>query len=156
MTMSESEAEIIHGDHSKDSDAVGEYEPQPQFIDARMEPESETEDCPLPSVPLEDLTTCERCGKEVVVWEMPEHNDYHFALDLHNSLTSSINSAANTSGSISSSSTNASPTPLRGTGGTMQSSRGKTRTRGQSGPAPKRQRSQGGSMGTLDAFFKKN
>lgn len=152
MTTSESEAEIIDGDHSKDSDAVSEYEPaQQQFKDARTEPESETEeDSSLPSVPVEDLTTCERCGKEVLVWEMPEHNDYHFALDLHNSLSSSINSAANSSGSISSS--NASPA-LRGT---MQSSRGKTRTRGQSGPAPKRQRSQGGSMGTLDAFFKKN
>uniref|UniRef100_A0A8D3BGB8 DNA polymerase eta n=1 Tax=Scophthalmus maximus TaxID=52904 RepID=A0A8D3BGB8_SCOMX len=48
---------------------------------------------PPPSVNREDLLNCERCGQEVSVWEMPEHNDYHFALDLQNSLSSSTNSA---------------------------------------------------------------
>uniref|UniRef100_A0A3B1ILR3 DNA polymerase eta n=1 Tax=Astyanax mexicanus TaxID=7994 RepID=A0A3B1ILR3_ASTMX len=37
----------------------------------------------------EDFHTCERCGEEVLVWEMPEHNDYHFALDLQKSFSSS-------------------------------------------------------------------
>ncbi|MED6269055.1 hypothetical protein CHARACLAT_029091 [Characodon lateralis] len=156
MTPSESEPEIIDGDRCKDSAAVAKYEPhQPRCKDERMDPESEPEhDRQPPSVPVEDLITCERCGKEVPVWEMPEHNDYHFALDLQKSLSSSINSAAVTSSSNTSSSSNASPTPRAGC--TTLSSRGKTNTRGQSGPAPKRQRSQGGSMGILDSFFKKN
>lgn len=97
-----------------------------------------------PSVAREDMLNCERCGQEVSVWEMPEHNDYHFALDLQNSLSSSTVSSSNVS-----------QTPLRAAG-IAQSSRGKTKTRGQSGPQPKRHRSQGGSRGTLDSFFKKN
>ncbi|XP_041644587.1 DNA polymerase eta [Cheilinus undulatus] len=109
---------------------------------------------PPPNVATEDLITCERCGKEVLVWDMPEHNDYHFALDLQNSLSSST-SAASISSPVSASS-NVSPAPLRvGAAGTAQSSRGKTKGRGQSGPQPKRQKS-GGSTGTLDAFFKRN
>ncbi|KAM4729920.1 DNA polymerase eta isoform 2-T2 [Anableps anableps] len=158
MTSSESEPEVVDGDDRNDSNAVAGYKPhQPQFKDARFKPETEPEDRQPPSVPVEDLITCERCGKEVLAWEMPEHNDYHFALDLHNSMSSSNNSAANISTSNTSSSLNASPIPLKaGAGGTTQSSRGTTKTRGLSGPAPKRQRSQGGSMGTLDSFFKKN
>uniref|UniRef100_A0AAQ5Z4N3 DNA polymerase eta n=1 Tax=Amphiprion ocellaris TaxID=80972 RepID=A0AAQ5Z4N3_AMPOC len=90
-----------------------------------------------PSVAREDLLKCERCGQEVLVWEMPEHNDYHFALDLQNSLSSPTGPA-----NIPSSSS--------------ASSRGKTKTKGQSGPPTKRHRSQGGSTGTLDSFFKRN
>ncbi|KAA8583726.1 DNA polymerase eta [Etheostoma spectabile] len=109
--------------------------------------------CPPSSVAREDLLKCERCGQEVLVWEMPEHNDYHFALDLQNSLSSSTGSAPISSSSsiVSSSSSNVSLTPLR-----PQSSRGKAKNKGQTGPQPKRHRSQGGSMGTLDSFFKKS
>lgn len=104
-----------------------------------------------PSVATEDLLKCERCGQEVSVWEMPEHNDYHFALDLQNSLSSSASSAA-----ASTSSPSSSESPLRvGAAGTAQSSRGKAKTRGHSGPHPKRHCSQGGSAGTLDSFFKR-
>nr|XP_033469044.1 DNA polymerase eta [Epinephelus lanceolatus] len=103
------------------------------------------------TVASEDLVNCERCGQEVSVWEMPEHNDYHFALDLQNSLSASTNSAPTSSSSAVSSTSSISLTPLR-----AQSARGKTKTRGQSGPQPKRHRSQGGSTGTLDSFFKKN
>ncbi|KAM8859541.1 DNA polymerase eta [Spinachia spinachia] len=98
------------------------------------------------SVAKEDLLSCEHCGEEVLVWEMPEHNDYHFALDLHNSLSSSTASAP-----VSSSSSTLSLPPLR-----VQSSRGKTKRGSQSGPQPKRHRSQGGSSGPLDSFFKRN
>lgn len=31
-----------------------------------------------------DWMRCERCGSSVLIWEMPEHTDYHFALDLQN------------------------------------------------------------------------
>lgn len=102
-----------------------------------------------PNVAREDLLTCERCGQEVLVWEMPEHTDYHFALDLQNSLSPSTNSAK-----ISSSSTPISSTV--GGAGIAQSSRGKAKSRGQPGPQPKRQRPPGGNMGTLHSFFKKS
>ncbi|KAM9365204.1 DNA polymerase eta [Pholidichthys leucotaenia] len=105
-----------------------------------------------PSVTQEDLLNCERCGKEVSVWEMPEHNDYHFALDLQNSLSSSTNSATSASPSptVSASSSRV------GAADSGQSSRGKTKTKAQLGPAAKRHCSQGGGMSTLDSFFKKN
>lgn len=100
-----------------------------------------------PCIASEDLLNCDRCGQKVLVWEMPEHNDYHFALDLQKSLSSSSDPAVNPSSSISSSKTNTAIAP---------SSRGKQKTRGQPGPQPKRHRSQGGSTGTLDSFFKQN
>ena len=33
----------------------------------------------------EDQVPCEKCGSLVPVWDMPEHSDYHFALELQNS-----------------------------------------------------------------------
>lgn len=100
------------------------------------------------SVAREDMLVCERCGQEVLVWDMPEHNDYHFALDLQNSLSSTTDSSAVSTSSAS---------PLRvGAAGTAQSSRGKSKNRGNSGPQSKRHRSQGGSSSTLDSFFKRN
>ncbi|KAM4607652.1 DNA polymerase eta [Polymixia lowei] len=109
---------------------------------------------PSPSLAREDLVTCEHCGQEVLAWEMPEHNDYHFALDLQNSFSSVSTSA--TSVSLSSSSPSSSTVPLRIGSGTPLSSRGKSKSRGQSGPQSKRPRSQGASTGTLDSFFKRN
>ncbi|RXN15452.1 DNA polymerase eta [Labeo rohita] len=85
----------------------------------------------------EDLHACERCGLKVLVWEMPEHMDYHFALDLQKSFSSS---SASGNGPV--------------TAGAPQPSRGKSRTKIQSGPQAKRARVQGNS-GTLDSFFKK-
>uniref|UniRef100_A0A1A7X8J3 DNA polymerase eta n=1 Tax=Iconisemion striatum TaxID=60296 RepID=A0A1A7X8J3_9TELE len=128
---------------------------QSQHEEVREELEIHPDSTPCPpSVAEENLLKCERCGVEVLVWEMPEHHDYHFALDLQNSLSSSTTSEGIPSKLTVSSSSSVSPSALRT--GAAQSSRGKTKTRGQSGPAPKRQRSLGGSMGTLDAFFKKN
>ncbi|XP_053293016.1 DNA polymerase eta isoform X1 [Pleuronectes platessa] len=102
------------------------------------------------SVAREDLLNCEHCGQDVLVWEMPEHNDYHFALDLQNSLSSSSVGSSSVSASSSAS-------LLRvAAAGTTQSARGKTKNSGQSGPQPKRPRSQSGRTTTLDSFFKKN
>lgn len=78
----------------------------------------------------EDLHACQRCGLKVLVWEMPEHMDYHFALDLQKSFSSASSA------------------------GPEQSSRGKLQARTQSGPQAKRARVQG-NTGTLDSFFKK-
>lgn len=110
------------------------------------------------SVAIEELLPCERCGQEVLVWEMPEHNDYHFAMDLQNSF-SSTSATTNSSSSLSSFSPVAASrllTPSRVGGSTHKPSRGKMRAKGQSGPEPKRSRPQDGAMGTLDSFFKKN
>lgn len=100
-----------------------------------------------PTVSGEDLMSCERCGQQVSVWEMPEHNDYHFALDLQTALSSPASSVVHAAPS--------SPTPHR-EGAAAQSCRGKTKSRGQPGPQSKRQRSQGGGLGTLDSFFKRS
>uniref|UniRef100_A0A673L3Z7 DNA polymerase eta n=1 Tax=Sinocyclocheilus rhinocerous TaxID=307959 RepID=A0A673L3Z7_9TELE len=85
----------------------------------------------------EDVSACERCGLKVLVWEMPEHMDYHFALDLQKSFSSS---SASSDGPV--------------TAGAPQSSREKSRTKTRSGPQAKRVRVQGNS-GTLDSFFRK-
>lgn len=92
-----------------------------------------------PIIASEDLLKCERCGKEVPVWEMPEHTDYHFALDLQKSLSSATPSP--------------SPSP---SASNAQSHRGKTKSRGQSGPQSKKPRTLSGGAGTLDSFFKRN
>lgn len=118
----------LAGDQSQSEDQVG------------FDPEANHQ--PL-NVASEDLLKCERCGKEVLVWEMPEHTDYHFALDLQKSL-----SASTTSGNSTGSSSPAAAV--------ARSHRGKTKSRGQSGPQSKKARNQSGGAGTLDSFFKRN
>uniref|UniRef100_A0A665X2Y5 DNA polymerase eta n=1 Tax=Echeneis naucrates TaxID=173247 RepID=A0A665X2Y5_ECHNA len=108
-----------------------------------------------PDVAREDLLNCERCGQKVLVWEMPEHSDYHFALDLQNSLSSSTSSPAVSTPSSSASPSSTASAFRVGSAGAAQLARGKTKTKGQSGPQPKRHCSQGGSTGTLDSFFKR-
>ncbi|MGH0158741.1 UNVERIFIED_CONTAM: hypothetical protein FKN15_036505 [Acipenser sinensis] len=95
----------------------------------------------------EDLVWCERCGKNVLVWEMPEHTDYHFALDLQSSFssTSSGTSSTDPSGSHSTAAAAASATL----------SRGKSKSKNTAAPAPKKLKSQGTNK-TLDSFFKRN
>ncbi|CAN9499739.1 unnamed protein product [Ophioblennius macclurei] len=109
-----------------------------------LDTDFQTNNCPS-SVSEDDLLTCERCGQKVLVWEMPEHTDYHFALDLQNTLSSTGSTRVSSSPSSS----------LRA-GGSAPSTRGKTKTKSPSGPAAKKQRSQGGTAGTLDSFFKRN
>ncbi|XP_077438173.1 DNA polymerase eta isoform X2 [Vanacampus margaritifer] len=86
-----------------------------------------------------DVLKCERCGQNVPAWEMPEHNDYHFALDLHKSFSPSASSSFVRRGP---------PAAL--------SSVGKTKSETSGRPHPKRPRSQGGGgAGTLDSFFQR-
>ncbi|XP_041921796.1 DNA polymerase eta isoform X2 [Alosa sapidissima] len=53
-----------------------------------------TEDSSVPestlSLSSDDHMPCDRCGQEVLAWEMPEHTDYHFAQDLQNSFSSPL------------------------------------------------------------------
>ncbi|XP_074531660.1 DNA polymerase eta isoform X2 [Halichoeres trimaculatus] len=108
------------------------------------------------AVAAEDMLACERCGEKVLVWEMPEHNDYHFALDLQKSLSSSSATVSSSSSTVTTSPYVPSGSFREGSASSGKSTRGKTKSRGQSGPQPKRQKSQGGGSGTLDSFFKKN
>lgn len=119
-------AAVEHAEHQTQSEDSKDFE-----LEANYQP---------PNITSEDLLKCDRCGKEVLVWEMPEHTDYHFALDLQKSLSSS------TTPGTSGTSASASPTPVRG----------KTKSRGQSGPQPKKHRSLSGGTGTLDSFFKRS
>ncbi|XP_077470309.1 DNA polymerase eta [Stigmatopora argus] len=95
-------------------------------------------DADLAPPTAEDSIKCQRCGKDVPAWEAPEHDDYHFALDLHKSFSDSPSPG----GPV--------PTP---------SSPANTKSRPSGGPPPKRRRSQGGAKGgasgTLDSFFQK-
>ncbi|KAJ0004735.1 hypothetical protein NQD34_010949 [Periophthalmus magnuspinnatus] len=101
---------------------------------------SDIQSCVPAVVDKEDLCPCEKCGKEVLVWEMPEHMDFHFAMDLQSSFSSSP--------SASSASVFQTPQKLGLAGG-------KTKSKSLTGPQAKRSRS-GGSTGTLDCFFNKS
>ncbi|XP_028279142.1 DNA polymerase eta [Parambassis ranga] len=149
---SEDSGAVVSGLQSKHSSEFKSHQSPCSELTGDLDTNPDSNNQPL-SVAREDLLKCERCGQDVCVWEMPEHNDYHFALDLQNSLSSATSSANGTS-TVSSSSFSASSASLAA--GTAQSSRGKTKSKGQSGPQSKRQRSQGGSTGTLDSFFKRN
>lgn len=94
-------------------------------------------------VDKEDLCKCDKCGKDILVWEMPEHMDYHFAMALQSSFSSSVHAPSVSSAAIP-------QTSLK-----LNAAAGKTKSRSQSGPQAKRPRSVG-NAGTLDSFFKRS
>ncbi|KAK1170948.1 DNA polymerase eta [Acipenser oxyrinchus oxyrinchus] len=96
----------------------------------------------------EDLVWCERCGKNILVWEMPEHTDYHFALDLQSSFSS-------TSSGTSSTDPSRTPSTAAAAAASATLSRGKSKSKNTAAPAPKKLKSQGTNK-TLDSFFKRN
>ncbi|XP_069810528.1 DNA polymerase eta [Dendropsophus ebraccatus] len=82
----------------------------------------------------EDMVVCEKCGQPFLVWDLPEHNDYHFAQDLQASFSAP------------------SPDSLR-TAMTPPAQRPKNKAKNMATPRAKRARSEGNH--TLDAFFKR-
>ncbi|XP_067681136.1 DNA polymerase eta-like [Haliotis asinina] len=50
-----------------------------------------SENCDIPEVGTvahldnDDMMQCDKCDRTLPIWEMPEHSDYHFALELQNS-----------------------------------------------------------------------
>ena len=44
-----------------------------------------------------DLIRCETCNKKILVWDMPEHQDFHFAQQLSREICTSSSITANTS-----------------------------------------------------------
>ncbi|XP_053568796.1 DNA polymerase eta [Bombina bombina] len=93
------------------------------------------QDCP--SGLNEDMMSCEKCGLRMMVWDLPEHMDYHFAQDLQDSFTSKSPAMAFT--------------PL--SPALTPTARPKNKPKNQSGPSAKRPRSENGR--TLDTFFTK-
>eukprot|EP00795_Rhopilema_esculentum_P013193 gene13193-4002_t len=41
----------------------------------------------------DDFAICSKCGKRVLHWELPEHNDFHFAQDLQHDINKTVNSS---------------------------------------------------------------
>ena len=39
---------------------------------------------------LDDLMNCEKCGKRILVWDLPDHLDFHYAKDVQDSLTNNF------------------------------------------------------------------
>ncbi|GFN97064.1 DNA polymerase eta-like [Plakobranchus ocellatus] len=51
------------------------------------------------TVSNEDFIECNLCKELISVWEMPEHNDYHFALDLQKEVNGKHTESSNSTGS---------------------------------------------------------
>ncbi|KFO89641.1 DNA polymerase eta, partial [Buceros rhinoceros silvestris] len=96
---------------------------------------------PLPPASPGDQQCCEKCGQLVLVWEFPEHMDYHFALELQNSFLEPSAPTAPAAAASSKSAASRSPAKAR--------NRPKTPA-GSSAKRPKE-----GETRTLDFFFKR-
>ncbi|XP_064411489.1 DNA polymerase eta [Latimeria chalumnae] len=96
-----------------------------------------------PSLPSEDLVGCEKCGQSIVVWDLPEHMDFHFALDLQKSFSLPVGATV------------LSPAPAATTmvNQSLPVSRGKSKAKTPTSPSSKRFRQ--GTNQTLDVFFKR-
>uniref|UniRef100_UPI00398F8567 DNA polymerase eta-like n=1 Tax=Pristiophorus japonicus TaxID=55135 RepID=UPI00398F8567 len=90
--------------------------------------------CPSPG----SLTQCARCGEHKASWEMPEHEDFHFALDLQESFSAPCLLP---------------PAPSPASPRMVSSTRRKKTATSQLVPAGKRPRTS--SRHTLDSYFKK-
>ena len=51
------------------------------------------------SASFEDFMECDSCGEMVSVWEMPEHSDYHFAIELQKEVNKTLAQTSNLSSS---------------------------------------------------------
>ncbi|XP_019382869.1 PREDICTED: DNA polymerase eta isoform X3 [Gavialis gangeticus] len=87
-----------------------------------------------------DQLLCEKCGQQVLVWDLPEHMDYHFAVELQNSFTEP-------------SFPHTSPVPARPCAMPLSPANGKSKPKTPTGSSAKRRRQ--GVTRTLDYFFKR-
>ncbi|XP_036623385.1 DNA polymerase eta [Trichosurus vulpecula] len=80
---------------------------------SRYDPSLDNADKVATSVPLfpdaEDQLCCEKCGSLILVWEMPEHMDYHFAVELQSSFLGPCSSRSPVVSATSSSQAKRSP-----------------------------------------------
>ncbi|NWS55009.1 POLH polymerase, partial [Chunga burmeisteri] len=96
---------------------------------------------PLPPASPGDQQYCEKCGQLVLVWEFPEHMDYHFALELQSSF---LEPSAPTAPA-------AAPSPKAVASRSPAKAKNKPKT--SAGSSAKRPRE--GVTRTLDFFFKR-
>ncbi|XP_010009123.1 PREDICTED: DNA polymerase eta, partial [Nestor notabilis] len=95
----------------------------------------------LPPASPGDQQRCEKCGQLVLVWELPEHMDYHFALELQSSfLEPSVPTIPR-----------ADPSPMAAASSSPAKAKNKPKT--SAGSSAKRPRE--GVTRTLDFFFKR-
>ncbi|NXN37698.1 POLH polymerase, partial [Rhinoptilus africanus] len=95
----------------------------------------------LPPASPGDQQRCEKCGQLVLVWEFPEHMDYHFALELQSSFLEPSSPTAPAAGPSSKAAASTSPT------------KAKNKSKTPAGSSAKRPRE--GVTRTLDFFFKR-
>ncbi|CAH1261726.1 POLH [Branchiostoma lanceolatum] len=100
---------------------------------------SVTGDASGTQVDAEDVTKCEKCGKDILAWELPEHLDFHFAMELQQQQQQQTSNGTGASAHASGSNVS------KATSGAAKIT-GKRR-----GRPPKRQKI---DHPTLDAFFK--
>lgn len=93
----------------------------------------------LPPASPGDQQRCEKCGQLVLVWEFPEHMDYHFALELQNSF---LEPSAPTA-----------PVPSPKAAASRSPTKAKNKSKTPAGSSAKRPRE--GVTRTLDFFFKR-
>ncbi|NXN54081.1 POLH polymerase, partial [Rynchops niger] len=96
---------------------------------------------PLPPASPGDQQWCEKCGQLVLVWEFPEHMDYHFALELQSSFLEPSAPTAPAAAPSSKAAASKSPT------------KAKNKPKTPAGSSAKRPRE--GVTRTLDFFFKR-
>ncbi|XP_029891695.1 DNA polymerase eta isoform X2 [Aquila chrysaetos chrysaetos] len=96
---------------------------------------------PLPPASPGDHQCCEKCGQLVLVWEFPEHMDYHFALELQSSFLEPSAPMAPAGA----------PSPKAAASRSPAKAKNKPKT--PAGSSAKRPR--GGATRTLDFFFKR-
>ena len=49
------------------------------------------------SISAEDYAICKKCGKRVLAWELPEHNDFHFAQELQHNMNKKVKAESQSS-----------------------------------------------------------
>ncbi|XP_032540225.1 DNA polymerase eta [Chiroxiphia lanceolata] len=96
---------------------------------------------PLPPASPGDQQCCDKCGQLVLVWEFPEHMDYHFALELQSSFLKSSAPMAPA----------ADPNPQAE--GSRSPAKAKNKPKTPAGSSAKRPKE--GVTRTLDFFFKR-
>ncbi|XP_072266144.1 DNA polymerase eta [Pyxicephalus adspersus] len=112
------------------NDGETSYKLSDDFVGSSSEEPAEEQ----PGHPKEDLINCEKCHQQILVWDFPEHMDYHFARELQDSFSI--------------------PSPSTSRPNVTPQARPKTKTKNYPTPSAKRARSEGSR--TLDAFFKKS
>ncbi|XP_043857009.1 DNA polymerase eta isoform X2 [Dromiciops gliroides] len=94
----------------------------------------------------EDHVCCEKCGSLILVWEMPEHMDYHFAMELQSSFLAPSSSRSSAVPVTSPSKAKSSVVPV------TSPSKAKRSTKSPLPSSSKRLRPEG--TRTLESFFK--